>query len=156
MDPQGRTVKKVTFSKIEWTKDSTSKGEERMHKRQHSPEFKLEVVRQVVSGEEQSGQVCREQDPAESVLSRWRKEYQEHREAAFQFQTPVATAEAARIAELEQFCGQLALESAVLKNIAGFEIQERPAMIVQTHQLHPSFRFNGCVISLESARVGTT
>ncbi|GLV54089.1 transposase [Dictyobacter sp. S3.2.2.5] len=85
-----------------------------MHKRQHSPEFKLEVVRQVASGEKRPAQVCREHGLAESVLSRWRKGYQERGEAAFRSQTP-ATSEAARIAELEQFCGQLALENAVLK-----------------------------------------
>lgn len=86
-----------------------------MHKRQHSPEFTLEVARQVASGEKRPAQVCREYGLAESVLSRWRKEYQERGEAAFRPQTPAATSEAARIAELEQFCGQLALENAVLK-----------------------------------------
>lgn len=86
-----------------------------MHKRQHSPELKLEVVRLVTSGEKRPAQVCREHGLAESVLSRWRKEYQECGEAAFQPQTEVATPEATRIAELEQFCGQLALENAVLK-----------------------------------------
>jgi transposase-like protein len=50
------------------------------------------------------------------VLSRWRKEYQEKGEAAFQV-TPSGegTAQELKIAELERFCGQLALENQVLK-----------------------------------------
>ena len=83
-------------------------------------EFKLEVVRQLASGAKRPAQVCREQQLAESVLSRWRHEYAERGEAAFTprsgagvdaSQTPLET----RIAELERFCGQLALENAALK-----------------------------------------
>ena len=69
-----------------------------MQKRMHSREFNLEVVRQIASGQKRPAQACREYSLADSVLSRWRKEYQEQ-----------------RIAELERFCGQLALESQVLK-----------------------------------------
>jgi len=54
-------------------------------------------------------QVCREYGLADSVLSRWRREYQERGEAAFLPQASDApTTEAQRIAELERFCGQLA------------------------------------------------
>jgi transposase len=87
-----------------------------MHKRQHGREFKLDVVRQVASGHKRPAQVCREYGLADSVLSRWRREYQERGEAAFLAQTSDApTTEAQRIAELERFCGQLALENQVLK-----------------------------------------
>jgi len=71
-------------------------------------------------------QACREYGLAESVLSRWRKEYQERGEAAFQ-----STVEGAippleqRVAELERFCGQLALDNAVLKKaLAHMESQK--------------------------------
>jgi transposase len=87
-----------------------------MHKRMHSREFKLDVVRQVATGQKRPAQVCREYGLADSVLSRWRKEYQERGEAAF---SPPQSAESItqeqRIAELERFCGQLALENTVLK-----------------------------------------
>ena len=87
-----------------------------MHKRQHSRELKLEVVRQVASGHKRPAQVCREYGLADSVLSRWRREYQERGEAAFLPQaSDEPTTEAQRIAELERFCGQLALENQVLK-----------------------------------------
>ena len=87
-----------------------------MQKRVHSREFKLEVVRQAASGEKRPAQLCREYGLAESVLSRWRKEYQEKGEAAFQI-TPSGevTTQEQKIAELERFCGQLALENQVLK-----------------------------------------
>ncbi len=82
----------------------------------HSREFKLTIVRQVASGEKRPAQVCREYHLDESVLLRWRKEYDARGEAAF---TPREGAEpdglAQRVAELERFCGQLALENAVLK-----------------------------------------
>jgi transposase len=87
-----------------------------MQKRVHSREFKLEVVRKVASGEKRPAQICREYGLAESVLSRWRKEYQERGEAAFHVNPSgeVSTQEQ-KIAELERFCGQLALENQVLK-----------------------------------------
>ncbi len=87
-----------------------------MQKRVHSREFKLEVVRQITTGQKRPAQACREYGLADSVLSRWRKEYQERGETAFQPQPSAEpTSEAQRIAELERFCGQLALENHVLK-----------------------------------------
>jgi transposase-like protein len=87
-----------------------------MHGRVHSREFKLEVVRQVASGEKRPAQVCREHNLAESLLLRWRREYEARGDRAF----GPPDAEGAgrlerRVAELERFCGQLALENAVLK-----------------------------------------
>ena len=40
-----------------------------MQKRIHSREFKLEVVRQIASGQKRPAQACREYGLAESVLS---------------------------------------------------------------------------------------
>jgi transposase len=54
-----------------------------MHGRTFSREFKLEVVRQIVSGQKRCAQVCREHQLAETVLLRWRREYEERGEAAF-------------------------------------------------------------------------
>lgn len=84
--------------------------------RAHSREFKLMVVRQVAMGEKRPAQVCREHDLTESLLLRWRREYAASGEAAFtpkDLTGPDALQQ--RIAELERFCGQLALENAVLK-----------------------------------------
>jgi len=84
--------------------------------RTFSRDFKLEVVRQIADGHKRPAPACREYRLAGSVLSRWRKEYEERGEAAF---TPKEGGHPsgleARVAELERFCGQLALENAALK-----------------------------------------
>jgi transposase len=87
-----------------------------MHKQMHSREFKLDVVRQIATGQKRPAQVCREYGLADSVLSRWRKEYQERGEAAFSPpQSAQSSTQEQRIAELERISGQLALENQVLK-----------------------------------------
>ena len=99
-----------------------------MQKRVHSREFKLDVVRQVATGQKRPAQACREYGLAESVLSRWRKEYQERGEAAFQPEHPDGpTTQEQRITELEQFCGQLALENQILKKTLQ-RLESRSAM----------------------------
>jgi transposase len=87
-----------------------------MRGRFHSREFKLELVRQVVAGEKQPAQVCREHRLAEGLLLRWRKEYTERGEMAFTT-AGISDVELLRrqVAELERFCGQLALENQALK-----------------------------------------
>lgn len=88
--------------------------------RVHSREFKLSVVHQLASGEKRPAQICREHNLANSVVSRWRNEYDQRGEEAF---LPPANSEPptaeAKIAELERFCGQLALENALLKKALG-------------------------------------
>lgn len=87
-----------------------------MQRRMHSREFKLEVVRQITTGQKRPAQVCREYGLAESVLLRWRKDYQQRGESAFLSEpSEQASSQEQRIAELERFCGQLAMENQVLK-----------------------------------------
>jgi transposase len=84
--------------------------------RTFSREFKLAAVRQVAVEGRRPAQVCREHGLAEGLLLRWRREYAERGEAAFG--PPEATSTVAlerKVAELERFCGQLALENAALK-----------------------------------------
>jgi transposase len=84
--------------------------------RTFSREFKLAAVQRVVSGEQRPAQVCREHGLAEGLLLRWRREVAERGDAAFG--PPEATSTLAlerKVAELERFCGQLALENAALK-----------------------------------------
>lgn len=85
-------------------------------RRNHTREFKLECCRQVATGEKRPAQICREHNLSESVLLRWRKEYDARGEAAFTEKQPSGDkALQARIAELERFCGKLALENEILK-----------------------------------------
>jgi transposase len=87
-----------------------------MRGRPHTREFKLEVCRQIASGEKRPAQICREHELASSLLARWRKEYDQYGDGAF-LPGPKTEQESLerKIAELERFCGQLALENAVLK-----------------------------------------
>jgi transposase len=91
-----------------------------MNGRVHTREFKLAIARQIASGEKRPAQICREHNLAASVVSRWRNEYEQRAEEAF---LPPSSSEApsaeARIAELERFCGQLALENTLLKKALG-------------------------------------
>jgi transposase len=91
-----------------------------MSGRVHSREVKLTIVRQLASGEKRPAQICREHNLAPSVVSRWRNEYDQRGDEAFlpSSSSEPPTAEA-KIAELERFCGQLALENALLKKALG-------------------------------------
>jgi putative transposase len=88
-----------------------------MNGRRFSPEFKLSIVRQLESGEKRPSQICREHHLAHNQLTNWRREYSSRGEAAFSPVVPSTQTEVleARIAELERFCGKLALENDVLK-----------------------------------------
>jgi transposase len=107
-------------SKIWYTVSKAYQRRKLMSGRVHSREFKLTVVRQLASGEKRPAQICREHNLASSVVSRWRNEYEQRGEEAF---VPPASSEPpsaeAKIAELERFCGQLALENALLKKALG-------------------------------------
>ena len=75
-----------------------------------SREFKLAAVHDVVRGAKRPAEVCREHGLAEGLLLRWRKEVAERGDAAFG--PPESTSTVAlerKVAELERFCGQLAL-----------------------------------------------
>ncbi len=81
-----------------------------------SRECKLAAVRQVASGAKRPAQICREHGIAASVLLRWRQEYEARGDDAFTPRQPTAAEALERkVAELERFCGQLALENAALK-----------------------------------------
>ena len=84
--------------------------------RTFSREFKLAAVRQVVVEGQPPARVCREHEIAEGLLLRWRREYAERGAAAFTPPEPTGTVALERkVAELERFCGQLAVENAALK-----------------------------------------
>ena len=85
--------------------------------RTYTREFKLQCCRQVATGQRRPAQVCREHNLSESVLLRWRKEYDARGEEAAFTEKQLSQTEALqkKIAELERFCGKLALENEILK-----------------------------------------
>ncbi|GHO71981.1 hypothetical protein KSC_108730 [Ktedonobacter sp. SOSP1-52] len=90
-----------------------------MSGRVHSQALKLMIVHQLATGERRPAQVCREHNLAPSVVSRWQKDYQMHGDAAFASKREAEPSAEAKIAELERFCGQLAMENALLKKALG-------------------------------------
>jgi transposase len=97
-------------------------------RRQHTAEFKFEVVRQIQSGERRLAQLCREHHLDPAMVRGWCARVAEHGTQAFpsspsssgaageQAATALTLAAAeARIADLERLVGQLALENDFLK-----------------------------------------
>jgi len=79
-------------------------------------EFKLDLCRQIKSGQKRPAQVCREHQITEGLLLRWRHEYDQRGDAAFSPKEASAAEPLERqVAELERFCGQLSLENSILK-----------------------------------------
>ena len=90
-----------------------------MTKRSFSREFKLHVVRQLVSGEKRLAQLCREHNLCQTLLRRWREQYDQRGEHAWLDQgagclmDPEAQT---RIAALEAALGRATLENEFLRH----------------------------------------
>jgi transposase-like protein len=81
--------------------------------RVYTPDFKLRVVMEIVTGVKKPSEVCREHRLKDSMVLVWRKTFAEN--AVRIFQTPDRSADAARIAELERVIGRLTVENEILK-----------------------------------------
>ena len=84
-------------------------------RRQYSPQFKLQVVLELLGGEKSAAQIAREHGLGPDLLARWRDVFQDRAPQLFQDGRAEASTEAARIAELERLVGQQARELAVLQ-----------------------------------------
>lgn len=79
-------------------------------------EFKLDLCRQIQSGQKRPAQLCREHQITEGQLLRWRHEYEQRGEAAFSAKDLTGPEPLEqKVADLERFCGQLSLENSILK-----------------------------------------
>ena len=94
-----------------------------MKGRTYAPEFKLKLVKQVLSGEKRPAQLCREHNISEAILLKWRHAYAEKGDEAFKpanNELEVLSRERQlekRVAELERMIGQLAFENSILKTV---------------------------------------
>lgn len=87
-------------------------------RRSFDREFKLQVVRALRSGEKRLAQLCREYQLSETIVRRWKDQYEEHGEAAWPATGPLAAvAPAQRIQELEAALGRLHLENELLRRV---------------------------------------
>src|SRR3954467_838530 len=84
-------------------------------RRQYSPQFKLQIVLELLKGDQSAAQIAREHGVGYDLLARWKDLFQERAPQIFQDGQRGATAEAARIVELERLAGQRAFELTPLK-----------------------------------------
>jgi putative transposase len=88
-------------------------------RRKFEPEFKAQVVLELLRGEKTPAQLCREHEIGADLLGQWRKVVVERTHELFA-EPKGAKGEAARIGELERLVGQQAMELAVLKKASGW------------------------------------
>jgi transposase len=96
-----------------------SLGSTAVTKRSFSREFKLQVVRQLVSGEKRFAQLCREHNLCQTLLRRWREQYDQRGENAWLDQDAGRSVDPeaqTRIAALEAALGRATLENEFLRH----------------------------------------
>jgi transposase-like protein len=86
-------------------------------KRNFEREFKLQVIRQLLSGEKRLSHLCREHQLSATLVRRWKEQYEQQGEAAWpEFGNLVVAPDAEqRIRELEAALGRAHLENELLK-----------------------------------------
>jgi transposase-like protein len=88
-------------------------------RRRFTPEFKAQVVLDMITTPKSAGQASREYDIKDSVLSRWKQEFIERSPMLFE-QSPVNDDRDQRIAELERMVGRMAMELEMAKKVSNF------------------------------------
>lgn len=99
-------------------------------RRKFTPDFKAQVVLQMLTEQKSAAQASREYGIKGSVLSRWKQEFIERSPMLFE-QSPVNDDRGQRIAELERTVGRMAMElvtaATTMTNKAG-TFTRRPAL----------------------------
>jgi transposase-like protein len=90
-------------------------------KRTFDREFKLQVIRQLKSGEKRLAQLCREHNLCQTLVRRWREQYEQKGENAWLDQqagngSHILADDKARIAALEAALGRAHLELDFLRH----------------------------------------
>jgi transposase len=87
-------------------------------RRTYTPEFKVRLVIELISGKKSMSQASREYGIKDSLISRWRQEFLERAPQLFE-QAGQADSQAQRIGELERMAGRLALQLEMAKKVFG-------------------------------------
>jgi len=88
-------------------------------RRRFSPDFKAQVVMEMLTEQKSAAQASREYGIKDSVLSRWKQEFIERSPQLFE-QGTVSDDRDQRIAELERMVGRLAMELEMAKKVSRF------------------------------------
>jgi transposase-like protein len=83
-------------------------------RRSFTPDFKFQIVLELLTGEKSAAQLCREHRISETSLSRWRQQFLEQGASVFG-RKDESSAEQERIAELERMVGRLTMELTAAK-----------------------------------------
>ena len=84
-------------------------------RRRFTPEFKAELVFEVLSGESSQAEVCRHHNLNENQLSKWKHQLLENAATLFESTDKQSDASIERIAQLEQLVGRLTLALEIQK-----------------------------------------
>lgn len=88
-------------------------------RRTFTSDFKFQVVLELLSGEKQAAQLCREHQISETSLSRWRQQLLEQGARVFKSDNGNSV-EQERIAGLERMVGRLTMELAAAKKASNW------------------------------------
>lgn len=84
--------------------------------RRFTPEFKAQVVLELLTQARSPGEICRTHQIKDSLLYRWKQEFLDRAPRVFApAERGVVSQQAQRIAELERMVGRLTLELDVVK-----------------------------------------
>ena len=86
--------------------------------RTYTPEFKVRVVMELITGKKSLGEASREYGIKDSVISRWRQEFMERAPQIFE-QPGSKDAQAERTAELERMLGRMTVQLEMAKKVFG-------------------------------------
>ena len=78
-------------------------------RRRFTPEFKAEVVFEVLSGDSSQAEVCRRHNLNENQLSQWKQQLIENAPSLFESTDKPSSDAEKRIAHLEQLVGRMAM-----------------------------------------------
>ncbi len=92
--------------------------------RTFTPEFKAQVVLEILSGTKTIAEICREHDLSAQVVNRWKAEFIENAPKLFQAETRTSP-EQARIAELERLVGRLTMQLEIAKKVSSLLKSQR-------------------------------
>lgn len=90
------------------------------NRRKFTPEFKAQIVLEMLTEHKSAAQISREHGIKDSVISRWKQEFIERAPGMFELGAANHDDRDQRIAELERLVGRLALELDAVKKVSKY------------------------------------